>query len=534
MKLDTQRRYGDDEVVDVVVVGTGAGGAPLLARLARAGLTAVALEAGDNTEPGEHLPDEVEAPADINWMSERLSGGDAPTAFGPNNSGTGVGGSTLHWGAFTPRPSVHDLRLRTESGRGEDWPIDHAELTAYIERVEHDVGVAGPEHYPWDPGRRYRMRPPARNASSDMMLRGTAALGITAVDAPVALTTEDRMQEHHGLRHACVSCGSCHQGCRNGAKVSMDTTYLPAAVAFGAEIRPRSFVHGIELDASGRVEAVLYTSGGRERRQRCRSLVLAAGGVETPRLLLHTGLANSSGQVGRNFTAHGATQVWATFDESMRSYRGYPSSIITEDFVRPAGADFAGGYLIQSLGVQPLTFATTLVRGGGLRGAELVRAMRDYPRTAGVGINAECLPAEDNQLVLAEERDEHGVPRARVTFSSGANERAIEQHAVRTMTAIVEAAGGTDVRVLERTAHTIGTARMGRDRDRSVVDPDGRSWDVPNLWIADNSVFPSSLIANPALTIMALSLRTADRMLRTDPTATGTHDHDGALRMPLG
>ncbi len=151
MRLDAQRRYPDDEVVDVVVVGTGAGGAPLLARLAREGLTAVAFEAGRNTEPEDHLPDEVEAPADINWMDERISGGSAPTAFGPNNSGTGVGGSTLHWGAFTPRPSVHDLRLRTESGQGEDWPVDHAELTAYIERVEYEVGVAGPAHYPWDP-----------------------------------------------------------------------------------------------------------------------------------------------------------------------------------------------------------------------------------------------------------------------------------------------------------------------------------------------------------------------------------------------
>ncbi len=519
MRLDAQRRYPDDEVVDVVVVGTGAGGAPLLARLAREGLTAVAFEAGRNTEPEDHLPDEVEAPADINWMDERISGGSAPTAFGPNNSGTGVGGSTLHWGAFTPRPSVHDLRLRTESGQGEDWPVDHAELTAYIERVEYEVGVAGPAHYPWDPERRYLMGPPPRNASSDMMVRGAEALGITATDAPVALTTEDRVQEHHGLRQACVSCGSCHQGCRNGSKVSMDTTYLPAAVAFGAEIRPESFVHGIELDAEGRVCAVLYTRDGQERRQRCRSLVLAAGGVETPRLLLHTGLANSSGQVGRNFTAHGATQVWATFDESMRSYRGYPSSIITEDFVRPADADFAGGYLIQSLGVQPLTFATTLVRGGGLRGAELVRAMRDYPRTAGVGINAECLPYDDNRLVLSDELDEHGVPRARVTFSPGANEDAIRAHAVRTMTAIVEAAGGTDVRVLERTAHTIGTARMGLDAGSSVVDPAGRSWDVPNLWVCDNSVFPSAVIANPALTIMALSLRTADRFLRDDPAA---------------
>ncbi|KIQ12767.1 MULTISPECIES: GMC family oxidoreductase [Curtobacterium] len=514
MRLDGQRTYGTDDVVDVVVVGTGAGGAPLLASLARRGLTVVALEAGRNTEPGDHVPDEVAAPGDINWMDERLSGGGAPTAFGPNNSGTGVGGSTLHWGAFTPRPSAHDLRLRTESGEGQDWPISHAELTGWIEQVEHDVGVAGPEHYPWDPSRRYRMRPPARNASSDMMMRGTAAAGITATDAPVGLTTEDRHQEHHGLRQACVSCGSCHQGCRNGAKVSMDTTYLPAAVAFGAEIRPESFVHGIELDSSGRVEAVVYTAGGREHRQRCRSLVLAAGGVETPRLLLHTGVANGSGQVGRNFTAHGATQVWARFDESMRSYRGYPSSIITEDFVRPADADFAGGYLIQSLGAQPQTFATSLVRGGGLRGAELVRALHDYPFSAGVGINAECLPYDDNRLQLTDELDEHGVPRARVSFTPGSNEEAIRRHAVRTMTTIVEAAGGQDVRVLERTAHTIGTARMGTDRETSVVDQDGRSWDVPNLWIADNSVFPSAVIANPALTIMALSLRTADRMLQ--------------------
>ncbi|OII31915.1 ribonuclease BN [Curtobacterium sp. MMLR14_010] len=519
MNLTNQRRYDEDDIVDVVVVGTGAGGAPLLATLARKGLRVVALEAGPNTEPGDHTPDEVEAPADINWMDERISGGGAPTAFGPNNSGTGVGGSTLHWGAFTPRPNEHDIHLRTDSGEGEDWPIEHADLVRYIEQAEHDVGVAGPAHYPWDPERRYLMGPPARNASSDMMIRGAAEVGITATDAPVGLTTVDRMQEHHGLRQACVACGSCHQGCRNGAKVSMDTTYLPAAVAFGAEIRPGAFVHGIELDARGEVEAVVYRQDGRDHRQRCRALVLAAGGIETPRLLLHTGLANSSGQVGRNFTAHGATQVWARFDESMRSYRGYPSSIITEDFIRPEGADFAGGYLIQSLGAQPQTLTTSLVRGGGLRGAALVRAIQDYPYMAGVGINAECLPYDDNRLVLSDELDANGVPKARVSFSPGDNEAAITRHAVRTMTAIVEAAGGHDVRVLDRTAHTVGTARMGTDAANSVVDAAGRSWDVPNLWIVDNSVFPSSLIANPALTIMALSLRTADRMLRDDARA---------------
>ena len=102
-----------------------------------------------------------------------------------------------------------------------------------------------------------------------------------------------------------------------------------------------------------------------------------------------------------------------------------------------------------------------------------------------------------------------------MSFSYGDNETALDRHAIATMTAVWEAAGASDIWSMQRVAHTIGTCRMGRDPDRAVVDPFGRSFDVPNLWICDNSVFPSSLCANPALTIMALSLRTADAMLRT-------------------
>ena len=127
MKLDAQRRFAHDEVVDAVVVGTGAGGAPLLARLARAGLKVVALEAGPNWEPRQHPADEVAA-NEIYWTGERLSGGPMPEAFGGNNSGIGVGGSTLHWGAFCPRPDDRDLRLASDQGAGVDWPLTSAEL----------------------------------------------------------------------------------------------------------------------------------------------------------------------------------------------------------------------------------------------------------------------------------------------------------------------------------------------------------------------------------------------------------------------
>ncbi len=504
-------RHAATDVVDAVVIGTGAGGAPLAARLAQAGLSVVALEAGRAFLPDEHVADEVAA--DIYWMEERLSGGTTPTAFGSNNSGMGVGGSTLHWGAFCPRPDARDLKLKTLTGEGADWPIAHAELVRYIKEVEQDTGVSGPADYPWDAARRYAYPPVARNASADAMARGCAAVGITATDAPAALVSRDRDQPHWGQRQACVNCGTCHQGCRNAAKTSMDTTYLPVAVAHGAEIRAGARVVSFTFDGSGRINAVVYHQGGQEHRQRCSAVFLCAGGVETPRLLLNLGIANSSGQVGRNFMAHVATQVWGRFDAEMRMNRGYPSSLISEDMMRPGDAGCAGGYLIQSLGVLPVNLATGLARGAGLWGERLQTILRGYNRMAGIGINGECLPHADNRLTLADEVDGFGHRKARIDFSYHANEQAIDRHARRTLTDIWAAAGAQDIFAVDRSAHTIGTCRMGHDGDAAVVDPDGRSFDVPNLLICDNSVFPSALAANPALTIMALSLRTADRFL---------------------
>ena len=146
-------------------------------------------------------------------------------------------------------------------------------------------------------------------------------------------------------------------------------------------------------------------------------------------------------------------------------------------------------------------------------GQALLDAIHGYNHVAGLGINGECLPQAQNYLSLADEVDELGIPKVRIQFSYGPNERAIDAHAIRFMTAIWEAAGARDIWSMQRAAHTIGTCRMGDDPERAVVDRFGRSHDIPNLWICDNSVFPSSLAANPALTIMALSLRTAGAFL---------------------
>ncbi|TXN14263.1 GMC family oxidoreductase [Methylobacterium sp. WL122] len=512
MNLDSMRRYSTDEIVDAVVIGTGAGGAPLMARLAAAGSRVVALEAGPNFDPQAFAFDETLAD-EIYWTDERLSGGSTPEAFGGNNSGTGVGGSTLHWGAFCPRADQRDLMIRTETGEGTDWPVNYDELLPFYERVEAFIGVSGPQSYLWDASRRYPLAPVPRNASAQIMAEACAGMGIRATDAPAAVVSRDFPQAGGAVRSACINCGYCHQGCRNGAKTSMDVTYLPLAVAHGAEIRPEARAHGFERDREGRITAVIYRQGGVDHKQRCAQVFLCAGSVETARLLLHTGLANGSGQVGRNYMGHVATQVWGTFDAETRPNKGYPSSLITEDMIRPKGADFAGGYLVQSLGVAPLTFANSVARGRKLWGKALGDYLANYNHVAGIGINGETLPYDANRLTLSDEADALCMGKAAIDFGYGPNETRLNAHATKLMVDLWTQAGARDIWVLDRVAHTIGTCRMGHDGDHAVVDAFGKSFEVPNLWVCDGSTFPSSLAANPALTIMALSLRSAEKVL---------------------
>ncbi|WP_375418558.1 GMC family oxidoreductase [uncultured Hymenobacter sp.] len=504
-----------DEEVDCVVIGTGAGGAPLLARLAQAGLRVVALEAGAWHNPAKDFATDEHAQNFLFWNDERLSAGRDPVSFGKNNSGIGVGGSTLHYTAYTPRAQPDDLRLHTDFGQGVDWPLDYADLAPYYDELEHFLGISGPAAYPWGPphARAYPLPPLPLNGAAQLMQRGSEKLGVRTAPAANAALSARYYQEGVGWREACTNRGFCQAGCSVGAKASMDVTFVPLAVRHGAEVRPGSFVTEIARDSRGRITGVVYAQNGERKRQRCRYLFLCAGAVETPRLLLLNDLALSSGQVGRNFMAHTGLQIWGTFEEVVRPYKGIPGALISEDTHRPADADFVGGYLLQSIGVMPVTFAGQAARGRGLWGSALRDYMKNYNHVAGINILGECLPHADNFLELSTENDARGLPKPRIYFTNQANEVRLTAHADALMRRLWEAAGARDIWAFPRNAHVIGTARMGSSAADAVVDADGRAHDVPNLYICDNSVFPSALSVNPALTIMALSLRTADRFL---------------------
>ncbi|MGI4791123.1 MAG: GMC family oxidoreductase, partial [Janthinobacterium lividum] len=506
--------YELTDSVDAVVIGTGAGGAPLMARLAAAGLKVVALEAGKFWNPAHDFATDERAQEKLFWNDERLSAGGNPLPFGSNNSGIGVGGSTLHYTAYTPRAHADDFKLFTEFGVGADWPLDYADLEPYYDELEQFLGVSGPSPYLWDAhGQPYPLAPLPLNGAAQLMQRACETMGIATSPGPNAALSAPYYQPGVGWRKACTNRGFCQAGCSIGAKASMDVTFIPIALQNGAELRSECFVTQIETDKTGQVTGVVYTQDGREQRQLCRNVFLCAGAIETPRLLLLNDLANYSGQVGRNFMAHTAIQLWGQFAEDIRPYKGIPGGLISEDTHRPKDADFAGGYLLQSIGVMPVTYATQLARAERLWGDKLRRHMRGYNHVAGLNICGDCLPYENNFLELSDETDVRGLPKPRIHFTAGENEKRMTAHGEKIMRALWAEAGASEVWALERYAHIIGTCRMGADPATSVVNADGQAHDVPGLFIADNSVFSSALSVNPALTIMALSLRVADRFL---------------------
>jgi choline dehydrogenase-like flavoprotein len=280
----------------------------------------------------------------------------------------------------------------------------------------------------------------------------------------------------------------------------------------------------IEHDKCGRATGILYFRNGSGElfSQRARNVVIAGYAIETPRLLLNSassifpdGLANSSGMVGKCFMVHSGHQVFAKFPKRINQYKAPPGLALTEHFNRTMpDEDFICGYTIETIGPHPSDFASRMVTGRGLWGDDLRREMLDYNYYSGIGIVGEILPQMKNGVKLHEnERDQYGLPVPHVVFSYHENDKRIIKHAIERMTEIMRAAGGGGEWSADRTAHLLGTCRMGNNSDDSVVNADCRAHDVPNLYICDGSVFPTSTAVNPSLTIEAIAALTADRII---------------------
>lgn len=534
---------------DVLVVGAGAGGAAAAWALARHGLQVALVDAGPTFSAADYTV------ADDNWELTRFPtrpGSQGKYVYGPGQTldsrwsalralslarhwqstrtnrmmGTyhhvrGIGGSTLHFTGWMHRLHPHAFEMHTRFGVGADWPLKYDDLEPYYDIAERIVGVAGPPEVPFRPRRGpYPTGAHPMSRLSQVLREGARKTGLSWTQNAVAAPSRP-----YAGRPQCNYCGCCEWGCVLTDKGSADLTFVPAAKATGrCSVHPRQTLVELERGPHDLIKAaILADAQGNKRRLAMRHVVLAAGAIETPRLLLAMdGLANDSGQVGRNFMETLFAYMVGLHPDPVGSHRGYPEDSICWDLNAPdALPEIVGGALLAPMVASarllgPVNYAVRLIEGFGTDHKKRLREMFGHA----VGITAACenLPNSGSFIALADDsKDQNGMPLARI--HSLLPDREIERLAyAREKARQVLLASGVP-EILEASSsyeafnatHVFGTCRMGHDPARSVVNGQGRSHRWQNLWIADASVFPSSGSGDgPALTIHALALRTAD------------------------
>jgi choline dehydrogenase-like flavoprotein len=504
----------DDGVV--VIVGSGAGGGTLANELCQKGVNVVLLEAGREESIDTYVNDEWASFAQLAWLDKRTTSGSWRIAKDfPNLPAwicKTVGGTTTHWAGASLRFQESEFKSRTTFGEMKganliDWPITLVELEPYYARAEDKMGVTRTNGIPGLPG----------NNNFKVMYTGAKRLGYKEVSTGhMAINSVPRND-----RPSCQQIGFCFQGCKSGAKWSTLNSEIPAALETGKlELRPECQALQIQHDANGKVNGVLYASrDGQQHLQKARVVCVAGNSIESPRLLLNSasakfpdGLANSSGQVGRNYMRHVTGSVYGAFDEPVHMFRGtVMAGIIRDEGVHRPERGFAGGYEFETISLGVPFMGAFLDPGAW--GEDFAHKMENYANMAGMWIVGEDMPRETNRVTLhATEKDKYGMPIPNVHFDDHPNDIAMRSHAYKQGTELYKAAGARDVYETPPypSTHNLGTNRMSGSARDGVVNRWGQTWDVKNLFVSDGSQFTTGAAENPTLTIVSLAIRQAE------------------------
>ena len=508
----------DDSVV--VIIGSGAGGGTLANELCQKGIKVVVLEAGALQSSDTFINDEWKSFSQLAWLDPRTTSGSWRIAKDfaglPAWICKTVGGTTTHWAGASLRLQEHEFKARTHYGEIAganlmDWPVTLKELEPYYARAEDKMGVTRTHGIPGLPG----------NNNFKVMHAGATKLGYTDVHTGnMAINSRPRDD-----RTMCLQLGFCFQGCKSGAKWSTLYTELPKAEKTGhMDLRPESHVTRIEHDDTGKVTGVVYfDKTGTEQRQKARIVCVAGNSIETPRLLLLSasklfkdGLANTSGQVGRNYMRHMTGSVYGMFKQPVHMYRGTTMAGIIRDEARhDTKRGFVGGYEMETLSLG-IPFMAAFLNPGGW-GAEFAEYMDNYTRLAGMWLVGEDMPRETNRVTLnTDVKDKWGNPVPNVHFDDHPNDIAMREHAFRQGQRVYQAAGA--IKTFRTppypSTHNLGTCRMGASAKDSVCNAHGQTHDIANLFISDGSQFTTGGAENPTLTIVTLAIRQADYIAR--------------------
>ena len=522
------------ETVDVLIIGAGAAGAAAAWSLSETKLNILCLEQGDRMEASEYpstkrhwelsrekeyhvSPNVRNLPADY-----PINDKESPIGIANFNA---VGGGTILYSAHFPRFHPSDFKANTLDGVADDWPITYEQLEPFFSENDRMMGVSGLVGDPAYPPIEWLLPPVPIGRLGEAMGKGFNKLGWHWWPSYSAIAT----RQYKG-RDKCVNLGPCNTGCAQGAKASVDVTYWPYALRNGVKLKTRCRVGEITVDESGLATGVIYfDENGVECRQNARIVIVACNGVGTPRLLLNSrsrnfpdGLANRSGLVGKNLMLHPLGYVEGIFSEPLESNLGpHGCCILSQEFYETDKTrGFARGYTMQVLrGPGPVETALTGVALGKIPwGAGHHQAFSSvFGKNVGLAIIVEDLPEPHNCVTLDDNLvDSNGIPAPKITYRLSENSRKMLAHGLKMGEMVLEAAGASKNYafgpVRNTGWHLMGTARMGDDPMKSVVNRWGRSHDVSNLFVVDSSVFVTAGAVNIVSTLQAVALFIADNI----------------------
>jgi choline dehydrogenase-like flavoprotein len=524
-------RTKTDSRANVLVIGAGASGAVATKELAEAGFSVVCLEQGGwknaSDFPGDKLEFELLVGKDWNvdpnvrgwpedYPCETSESEVDPVMF------NAVGGSTIHFGAQWARMRPSDFRTRSLEGVGDDWPISYEELLPSYEQLDVDMNVSGIGGDPAYP----RGAPPPLPPLSIGKIGRKAAEGMNKLGWHWWPAAHAIPSEATATQASCARRGTCMFGCPEGAKGSTDLTIWPKALAAGAKLVTGARVREITTNGNGLATGALWVDReGNEQRTEADVVVLAANGVGTPRLLLLSALANSSGLVGKRLMLHPYMSVLGLYDEDLESWLGpWGTPLLSLQFADtdeargfPRGAQWdvmpIGGPLMALARYDALPLEARW--GPNIHG--LVE--KTLGRAFDWGIGIEDLPSEENLVALDPAlTDGDGIPAPRIRYRIDEDAKANLAWQIERAKEAHEAAGAVETVVTDWSQwgwHLLGTCRMGDDPATSVVDRFGRAHDVPNLYVLDGSVFVTSGPQPPTATIAANTHRCVEHLIQT-------------------
>ncbi|PYR94144.1 MAG: GMC family oxidoreductase [Acidobacteria bacterium] len=546
---------------DVLIVGSGASGGWVAKEIAEGGLSVLMLEAGPPRVPTRDFTEHI-WPYQLKFRGfgdqqrllenqpvQRLcyacddyshqffvNDHENPYTFPTGKPfmwirGRQVGGRTFCWARESYRFSDYDFKAASRDGYGEDWPIGYAELAPYYDRVESFIGVSGSreglEQFPDG-----QFLPPMALSCGALLARDIIGqkFGWRVMPDRVANLTVS----YRG-RPACHYCDQCQRGCHTASYFNSPSVTLPAAARTGRfTLVSDAVVSHVRIDSRGHAGGVHYIDrlSHRHREASARVVILAAGALESTRILLNSrsplfsqGVGNEEGVLGHylmdHFTVEGGGGFMPGLRSSSRELVGRPCGFIIPNYTNLAASrnpSFVRGYRFDGDGSQELYGHAFLSQEFGDAWRQKVR--EDIPYYFALEAQGECLPRKENYVTLdAERKDKWGIPALHIVASYGENERAMAKAMRQDIGAILNelkleqrTPPADEISVFGKNIHECGTARMGDNPKTSVVDRNCKVHHVPNLFVTDGAVFPTQSCYEPTLTIMAISSRAGEHI----------------------